>query len=405
MALSVIGRNQIALNVNSLEWQSLQSASFTASAGYAYPVDTTSGAITVTLPASPATGHTIQVLDVSATADTNFITLARNGNKINGATANSALGKERGVVSVVYSGSSQGWVVSATAGTGATSIGQLLTVEALIIAGGGSGASGYGNGNGSGGGGAGGFLYVASSQVVEGYDFTVTVGAGGAQQSDNRGSQGGGQVGNDGSDSVFNGSTAIGGGGGGSPNTGGRTGRDGGSGGGGGSGSGAAGGLGTSGQGNNGGAASTGSIYRGGGGGGAGAAGTAGSSTPNGGAGSNAYSSWATATSTGVSGYYAGGGGGGDYTGDHSSGSGGAGGGGSGAGGTSSGGAGTANTGSGGGGGGSPTTGSTGGRGGAGGSGIVIIRYSGSQTASGGTVVESGGYAYHTFLSTGTYTA
>ena len=405
MALSVIGRNQIALNVNSLEWQSLKSASFTASAGEAYPIDTTSGAVTVTLPASPSEGHTVQVLDVAATADTNFITLARNGNNINGSASNVALGKERGVVSVVYSGSSQGWFVSSTAGTGATSIGKILAVDALIIAGGGSGASGYGNGNGSGGGGAGGLLYVASKQVLEGYSYAVTVGAGGAQQTANRGSQGGGQVGNDGNDSVFGGSTAIGGGGGGSPNTGGRTGRDGGSGGGGGGGNGHAGGSGTSGQGNNGGAASTGGVYRGGGGGGAGAVGTAGSSTPNGGAGLNTYSAFTTATSTGVSGYYAGGGGGGDYTGDHSSGSGGAGGGGSGAGGTNSGGAATANTGSGGGGGGSPSTGSTGGAGGAGGSGIVIIRYLGSQTASGGTVVVSGGYAYHTFLSSGTYTA
>lgn len=405
MALSVIGRNQIALNVNSLEWQSLQIASFTASAGYAYPVDTTSSAITVTLPASPSTGHTIQILDVAATADSNFITLDRNGNKINGATANHALGAERGVVSVVYSGSSQGWVVSATAGTGKTSIGEILAVEALIIAGGGSGSSGYGNGNGSGGGGAGGLLYVSSTQVIQGYDYTVTVGAGGATQSDNRGNQGGGQVGNDGEDSVFNGNTAIGGGGGGSPSTGGIQGRNGGSGGGGGSTSGL-GGSGTSGQGNDGGAAGGSSYYRGGGGGGAGSAGSnGGGGGAAGGAGLNTYTAFTSATGTGVSGYYAGGGGGGDYHGNHSGGSGGSGGGGSGSGGTGSGGAGTANTGSGGGGGGSPLTGGTGGSGGAGGSGIVIIRYLGSQTASGGTAVESSGYTYHTFLSSGTYTA
>jgi hypothetical protein len=404
MALSVIGRNQIALNVNSLEWQSLKTASFTASAGEAYPVDTTSSGITVTLPASPSAGHTVQVLDVAATADSNFITLARNGNKINGSTTNVALGKERGVVSVVYSGSSQGWVVSATAGTGTTSIGEILTVEALIIAGGGSGSAGYGNGNGSGGGGAGGLLYKSSVQIIQGYDYTVTVGAGGAQTTENRGSNSGGQHGLDGEDSVFNGNTAIGGGGGGGPAGSVANGNDGGSGGGGGSTSGS-GGSGTSGQGNDGGDAGGHSYYRGGGGGGAGGAGTTATSTPNGGAGSNTYSTWATATSTGVSGYYAGGGGGGDYTGNHSSGSGGSGGGGSGAGGTSNGSSATANTGSGGGGGGSPSTGSTGGKGGAGGSGLVIIRYSGSQSGSGGTVVESGGYAYHTFLSSGTYTA
>jgi hypothetical protein len=41
----------------------------------------------------------------------------------------------------------------------------------------------------------------------------------------------------------------------------------------------------------------------------------------------------------------------------------------------------------------------------AGGSGIVIIRYTGSQRGSGGTVTSSGGYTYHTFTSSGTYTA
>jgi hypothetical protein len=40
-----------------------------------------------------------------------------------------------------------------------------------------------------------------------------------------------------------------------------------------------------------------------------------------------------------------------------------------------------------------------------GGSGIVIIRYAGAQRGTGGTVVSSGGYTYHTFTSSGTYTA
>jgi hypothetical protein len=41
---------------------------------------------------------------------------------------------------------------------------------------------------------------------------------------------------------------------------------------------------------------------------------------------------------------------------------------------------------------------------GSGGSGIVIIRYLGSQRGSGGTVYSSGGYTYHKFTSSGTYT-
>lgn len=65
--------------------------------------------------------------------------------------------------------------------------------------------------------------------------------------------------------------------------------------------------------------------------------------------------------------------------------------------------AGTANTGGGGGGG-------VGGygvsrQGAAGGSGIVIIRYAGAQKGTGGTVTSAGGYTYHTFTTSGTYTA
>ena len=43
---------------------------------------------------------------------------------------------------------------------------------------------------------------------------------------------------------------------------------------------------------------------------------------------------------------------------------------------------------------------------GTGGSGVVIIRYPGLQRGTtGGTVTFSGGYTYHTFTSSGTFTA
>jgi hypothetical protein len=41
----------------------------------------------------------------------------------------------------------------------------------------------------------------------------------------------------------------------------------------------------------------------------------------------------------------------------------------------------------------------------AGGSGTVVIRYSGSQRGSGGSVTSSGGFTYHKFNSSGTFTA
>jgi hypothetical protein len=66
--------------------------------------------------------------------------------------------------------------------------------------------------------------------------------------------------------------------------------------------------------------------------------------------------------------------------------------------------AGAANKGSGGGGGTGIDGSATYFEGKAGGSGIVIIRYAGGQIGSGGTVTSAGGYTYHTFTSSGTYT-
>jgi hypothetical protein len=40
-----------------------------------------------------------------------------------------------------------------------------------------------------------------------------------------------------------------------------------------------------------------------------------------------------------------------------------------------------------------------------GGSGVVILRYSGAQRGTGGTVTSAGGNTIHTFLTSGTYTA
>jgi hypothetical protein len=40
----------------------------------------------------------------------------------------------------------------------------------------------------------------------------------------------------------------------------------------------------------------------------------------------------------------------------------------------------------------------------AGGSGVVIVRYAGAQAATGGTITSTGGYTYHTFTASGTFT-
>jgi hypothetical protein len=267
--------------------------------------------------------------------------------------------------------------------------------EYLVVAGGGGGG---GLGDSAGGGGGAGGLLNGTITVSPNGAYTVTVGAGGGQNTN-------------GSNSVYSSVTATGGGYGGKNYTGSggtRSGNSGGSGGGAAKNAdvGTVGGTGTSGQGYNGGGANAAGGTGGGGGGGATAVGEYGyysgslEYAGNGGAGSNAFSVWATATSTGASGYYAGGGGAGVNTGTaHHNGVGGAGGGATAVdSGTPS--NATANTGGGGAGG-----IYVGGNGSSGGSGIVIIRYAGSQRGTGGTVVTTGGYTYHTFTSSSTFTA
>jgi len=129
--------------------------------------------------------------------------------------------------------------------------GDTLNTSVLIVAGGGGGGLGFGGG----GGGAGGLIFNGSRNVTAG-NYTVTVGLGGNP----------GRVGltngRSGLDSVFNGTTAVGGGGGGSYN--GNVGFDGGSSGGGAQVSGSPGSE-TAGQGNSGGDGGSGSGAGGGG--------------------------------------------------------------------------------------------------------------------------------------------
>lgn len=263
------------------------------------------------------------------------------------------------------------------------------TVEYLVVAGGGAGGSAYGGGGGAGG-------YIASSATVAtSTTYTVTVGSGGAPAPSGYNNGPGGSGGNSSVSGSGLSATAIGGGGGGSGNNPSSYATSGGSGGGGIDGTTV--GSGTSGQGNAGGSSVSSGNYGAGGGGGAGAAGSNGTTTAGGtgGVGLN-WQSLGT--------YYAGGGGGGTYNGG-TPGAGGNGGGGS-SGGVSpypqNGNAGTANRG-GGGGGASASPYTT--QGGAGGSGVVIIRYAGAQRGTGGTVTSSGGYTYHTFTTSGTFTA
>jgi hypothetical protein len=417
-----------------VQWQSVfvgdGSTGLTAVAGRGYFINTTSGTVTVTLPASPSAGDTIAIIDYATTFGTNNVTLDRNGNNIKGSAANETISTSDGAYTYVYIDGTQGWknytttddlptYIEATGGTISTSGNYkihtftgdgcfLVTdtgnatdsdkVDYLIVAGGAGGGStnrdtGGGPYGAGGGGGAGGFresknpadprtaspIASTSSLTVTATTYPVTVGAGGGTGPDIN------ERGLPGSNSVFSTITSAGGGGGGSrresPANG--PGLSGGSGGGGGTSN--AGNDPASGntppvsppQGNNGGFGGYGPpgcfgsfpAYGANGGGGGGAT-TNGSyaTKPSGGSGGTG----ATTDISGSSTTYAGGGGGGVYY-DCTSGCAGSGTGGTGGGGP--GGPGAASLSPGNGTSGTVNTGGTGRLGGQGGKGIVIIRY------------------------------
>ena len=72
---------------------------------------TSASALTLTLPASPALNDEIQIVDASGNASTYNITVARNGNKINGGTGNLIIDNIGGWYTLLYTGTTYGWKV------------------------------------------------------------------------------------------------------------------------------------------------------------------------------------------------------------------------------------------------------------------------------------------------------
>jgi hypothetical protein len=236
-----------------------KTAPFTGVSGNGYFVNTTCGAVTVTLPATPTAGDIISVKDYAGTWQTNSLTICRNGSKIAGGCAvNPLLTSKNESVTLIYVDATQGWLVTsdttsaissaesyitATGGTisccgdykihtftsdgtfcVSAGAGSLAKVDYLIIAGGGGG--GYSN---AGAGGAGGYREskcattsgcwtaspIASATSLGPFTpgaYPVVVGGGGAAGPSPYGPGG---VGQPGSNSVFSSITSTGGGGGG----------------------------------------------------------------------------------------------------------------------------------------------------------------------------------------------
>lgn len=93
------------------EWQAVQTTNFTAAAGKGYFINTSSAAITMTLPASPTIGQFISVIDYSGTFDTNNLTIARNGKNIQGLGEDLTVNQERAGLTLVFTDNTQGWLL------------------------------------------------------------------------------------------------------------------------------------------------------------------------------------------------------------------------------------------------------------------------------------------------------
>ena len=90
------------------KWRTV-TASETVQAGAKLFVDTNSGAVTITLPASPAVGDEVHFVDSRYTFDSNALTVGRNSSKIANASSDLVVNTEGAAFGLVYSGSNVGW--------------------------------------------------------------------------------------------------------------------------------------------------------------------------------------------------------------------------------------------------------------------------------------------------------
>ena len=238
-----------------------KTAPFTGVSGKGYFVNTSCGAVTVTLPATPTAGDIVAIKDYAGTFATNNLTIGRNGSNLDGTASDNVRDTNNESLTLVYVDGTEGWksveegtgfigqtYIVATGGTITTcgdykihtfnssgcfvvsTLSNLSTnneVSYLVVAGGGGGGtSSCGPSSTAGaGGGAGGFrenkagvdIYTASPLngstpiTVTASTYPITVGAGGAGRpypSSSPGSQG--------ASSIFSSITSAGGGGGGS---------------------------------------------------------------------------------------------------------------------------------------------------------------------------------------------
>ena len=248
------GATSTGFGITGITWcTTAKTGAFCAAAGSGYLVNTTSTAFTATLPGSPTIGDQIAFVDFAGTFDSNALTVGANSKKIKGSTCDATVDAARGAVTIIYTGTTQGWITTsqanaasflqetfivATGGNTTITCGNYKThiftatgplcvsvagsggaaleqIDYLVVAGG--GGAGDGTSNGGGGAGAGGYregrscpgnytgspLVAATGITSAVTDYTITVGGGGP---------GGTGNGCQGSSSVFSTITSAGGG-------------------------------------------------------------------------------------------------------------------------------------------------------------------------------------------------
>ncbi len=102
------------LEAGGTSWQAVKvtgDSPVSGAAGAGYFMNTTSGAITLTLPGSPTIGDEISFVDYAGTFDTNNLTVARNGKNINGAASDLTVATERAANTLVFTDNTQGWLL------------------------------------------------------------------------------------------------------------------------------------------------------------------------------------------------------------------------------------------------------------------------------------------------------
>jgi hypothetical protein len=253
-----------------VDWDTTKkTASFTAANGEGYFIDTSGGAVTMTLPASPSAGDIVAFKDYSGDFSTNSLTIGRNSSNLDGSAVDAVIDTNHTSMSLVYVDATQGWksveegtgfigqsFIEATGGTittsgnckihtftgpgtfcvsgiSCTAANNVVSYVVVAGAGGGGGSAlGYYAG---GGGGAGGFReykspvtpYTSSpkdgnpggtSITLTATAFPITVGAGGSGGAGSPGQEAPGgsrSDGSNGNNSVFSTITSTAGGGGG----------------------------------------------------------------------------------------------------------------------------------------------------------------------------------------------